>query len=317
MGHAHAAADGHVPAGDVAGVIRDRDVAEVMREDIDVVRGRHRHHDLEFARQIGLAVDRLDHLAFAARDALAVEPDLAIGRRMRQQMIGDRARQLERRRMRARLLRQQLHMTLRLTSPQAAMELSKTRIDRLHRRLQVRLDDAVQLDGLARGEPHRAVAVVAGDLVEREPLLRRQHPARDAHADHEGERLLHLLAGALGPQVAVVLQVHAVELHQLLIVLDDRAGDLLAQALLERAAQIVARFLDALVARQFVGHRRFMSRPIGGISTCPADSAFRARMSPPPARPLRGTEPSRRHKRAPARRARPSPSPWHRRRHRR
>ena len=112
----------------------------------------------------------------------------------------------------------------------------------------------MQLHRLPRGEPHRAVAVVAGDFVEREPLLRRQHPARDAHADHEGEGLLHLLAGALGPQVAVVLQVHAVELHQLRVVLDDGAGDLLAQALGQRAAQIVARFLDALVARQFVGH---------------------------------------------------------------
>ena len=106
VGHAHAAADGHVPAGDVAGLVRDRDEAEVVREDVDVVRRRHRDHDLEFARQVGLAVDRLHHLLLAARDALAVEPDLAIGRRVRQQMIGDRARQRERFRMRARLLRQ-------------------------------------------------------------------------------------------------------------------------------------------------------------------------------------------------------------------
>jgi len=45
-----------------------------------------------------------------------------------------------------------------------------------------------------------------------------------------------------------------VEFHELLIVLDDRAGDFLAQALGQRAAQIVARFLDALVARDFVSH---------------------------------------------------------------
>ena len=55
------------------------------------------------------------------------------------------------------------------------------------------------------------------------------------------------------PQVAVVLQVHAVELHELLVVLDDRAGDLLGQVLRERAAQIAARFLDAFVAREFLG----------------------------------------------------------------
>jgi hypothetical protein len=42
---------------------------------------------------------------------------------------------------------------------------------------------------------------------------RRQHAARDAHADHEGECRLHLLAATFGAQVAVVLQVHAVKLH--------------------------------------------------------------------------------------------------------
>ena len=61
--------------------------------------------------------------------------------------------------------------------------------------------------------------------VERQPLRGRQHAAGDAHAQHEGERLLQLLARALGAQVAVVLQIHAVEFDQLLIVLDDRAGD--------------------------------------------------------------------------------------------
>ena len=84
MGHAHAAADRDVPAGDVAVVVEDGDEAEIVREHVDVVRRRHRHHDLEFARQIGLAVDRLDHLVLAAGDAFAVEPDLAIGRRARQ-----------------------------------------------------------------------------------------------------------------------------------------------------------------------------------------------------------------------------------------
>ena len=77
----------------------------------------------------------------------------------------------------------------------------------------------------------RAVAVVARDPVEREPLLRRQHAARNAHADHEGEGLLHLLARALGAQVAVVLQIHAVEFDELLVVLGDRAGDLVSQPL--------------------------------------------------------------------------------------
>ena len=87
-----------------------------------------------------------------------------------------------------------------------------------------------KLHGLPRGQPHRAVAVIARDAVERKPLLRRQHAAGDAHPQHEGERLLQLLAAALGAEVAVVLQIHAVELDELLVVLGDRAGDLLAQS---------------------------------------------------------------------------------------
>ena len=42
--HAHAAADGHVIADDLA-LLDDSDVAEVVREDVDVVRRRHGDHD--------------------------------------------------------------------------------------------------------------------------------------------------------------------------------------------------------------------------------------------------------------------------------
>jgi hypothetical protein len=144
-------------------------------------------------------------------------------------------------------------MTLRLTSPQAAM-VEEGCVDARHRRLEVSLDHAVQLDGLPRGDPQRAVAVAPRDAVECEPLRGREHAARNAHAQHEGECLLHLLLAALAAQVAVVLEVHAVEFHQLLVVLDDRACDLLVEPLGKRPAQIVARLLDAFVARGFLGH---------------------------------------------------------------
>ena len=97
----------------------------------------------------------------------------------------------------------------------------------------------------------RAVAVDARDPVERAATAAAcSTPPGDAHADHEGERLLELLARALGAQVAVVLQIHAVEFDELLVVLDDRAGDLVGQPFGERAAQVVARFLDVLVAER-------------------------------------------------------------------
>ena len=124
----------------------------------------------------------------------------------------------------------------------------QNRIDRLQGRLQIRLDDSVELDRLPRRQPHRVVAVVARDAVERQPLRGREDAARNANAQHEGKCLLHFLAGALGPQIAIVLQVHAMEFHQLRVILGNGAGDLLAQALGQRTAQIVARLFDALVA---------------------------------------------------------------------
>ena len=91
------------------------------------------------------------------------------------------------------------------------------------------------------------IGVGARDLIDRQPLRGRAFATGHAQADHEGERLLHFLARALAAQVAVVLQIHAVEFHQLSVVLDNRAGDFFPQPLRQRPAQIRARFLDAFV----------------------------------------------------------------------
>ena len=230
-----------------------------MREDIDVVDRRHRHHDLELARQIGLAIDRLHYLILAADDTFAVEPDLAIGRRARRQVRGDGARKVDCRGMRARLIRVGIAHDVAVDVAAGGDRIEKRGVDRTHGRLQVRLDDAVQLHRLPRGQPHRPVGIGARHLVDRQPLRRREHAAGNAHAQHKGEGFLHALLGALGAQVAVVLQVEAVEFDELLVVLHDRAGNILAQALLKRAAQIIARFLDALVARDGVGHHSLLS----------------------------------------------------------
>jgi hypothetical protein len=48
--HAHAAADGDIPPGHLAFVAENGNEAEIVREYVDVVRGRHRQYDLEFAR---------------------------------------------------------------------------------------------------------------------------------------------------------------------------------------------------------------------------------------------------------------------------
>ena len=79
----------------VAVRVDDRDEAQIVREDVDVVVGRDGDDRLELSRQVGLAVDRLV-LGLAADDLLALEPDLAVGARLRQEMVADRARQLQR-----------------------------------------------------------------------------------------------------------------------------------------------------------------------------------------------------------------------------
>ena len=163
-------------------------------------------------------------------------------------MIGDGASEIERCGVRARCMRIGIahHVAVDVTA--GGNRIEQDRIDRLQRGLQVRFDDTVELHRLPRGQPQRAVAVIARHPVERQPLRAGEDPAGNPHADHEGKRLLHLLARTLGAQIAIILQVHAVEFHQLGIVLADRAGDFLPQPVGQCSAQIIARFLDALVA---------------------------------------------------------------------
>ena len=125
-------------------------------------------------------------------------------------------------------------------------------IDRLHRPLQVRLDDAVKLEGLARGQAQRPVGVGLGDVVERQPLLRADKSAGNAQADHEAVGLLQLLLVALAAHVAVVLHVGAVELDELGVVFGDRAGHGILRALppvvprRKRLASLMCSFLERL-----------------------------------------------------------------------
>ena len=68
-------------------------------------------------------------------------------------------------------------MTLRSTSPQAPSVVSRHVVDAGDGRLQVALEDAVELDALPAREAQRAVGVLAGQVVQGEVLLRR-HAAR-------------------------------------------------------------------------------------------------------------------------------------------
>ena len=118
------------------------------------------------------------------------------------------------------------HVTIDIAASSDRIE--QRRVNGFERRLQIRFDNSVQLHRLPRGQTHGAVRIVARDLIECKPLFWTEHAARNANADHEGEGLLHFFSRTLRPQVAIVLQIHAVEFDQLLVVFDDSAGDFLA-----------------------------------------------------------------------------------------
>ncbi len=247
MRHAHAAADHHVVADDAAGLL-DRDEAQVVREHVDVVVRRQCDGDLELPRHIGAAVDRFVFL-LAARELFAVDPDLVPGAALRQQMRPDRLRQPRHLGMRAALPRIDArdHVAVHVAAGGDGVE--HRVVEAAYRVTQVALDDAVELDGLPRGQPQRAVAAFARDPLRRQPLPWRQDTAGHAQPRHEDERLLHLLASAFGAQVAIVLHVDAVEFGQLLIVVRQRAGLHAGQAIGDGAAQQAAVGLDRFVGR--------------------------------------------------------------------
>ena len=115
----------------------------------------------------------------------------------------------------------------------------------------------MELEGLARRHAQRSIAVGAREFVEFQPLLRRADPARQAQPDQEGIGWLQLLAAALVAQIAVVLHIDAVELHQLgAVVAGDGAGDRVEQPLVDGSAQIVAARLHRLVGAELLERLR-------------------------------------------------------------
>ena len=224
--HAHAAADGHVVAGDFT-ALDDRDEPEVLSEYVDVIVRRHGDYGLELARQVVTPVERLLVLyrgTTGVRHLRTVEPDLMISAGPRQQMRAQRARQVQRLAMRLRYMRVRRRQHVAIDVAAGGDGVEQCRVDRLHGAAHVRLDDSMELKRLPRGQSQRPVGVVAGDPVERQPLRRRDDAARNAHADHEAVSLLKALLGTLATHVAIVLKVGAVKFDELLVVLGDRSG---------------------------------------------------------------------------------------------
>ena len=186
VGHAMAATEQEIVAGEPPSLPQRHD-REIVGQDVDRVVLGNREPDLELARQITLAVERVGRLPCGSLvlPFLAVDPDFVIGAGLRQQMCREPPgvgfepvvhRIADRRR----------HRRHRAHHVAAGGQCRQQRpVDLGHRRLQAGFDDAVKLDALPRRDPQRPVGPVAADRVEAEILVRGQPPARDAHPNHE------------------------------------------------------------------------------------------------------------------------------------
>ena len=211
VGHAHAAADAYDPAGDLP-VLDLGDEADVVGENVDRVVGRMGDADLELAGQEGRAIQRLI-LGFLA-GILAEDEDLVVGPRAGEQDGGQKLCGLAQGLVDLVLDRRGGGDDIADDVAAAGHGGQQHPVDLADGLAQVALQDAVELEGLARGDAQRAVAEAVGQLVEAEVLLGGDDARGDAGPDHEVPLLV--VAGLLegGGGVTVVLLVGAVEFEQ-------------------------------------------------------------------------------------------------------
>lgn len=119
-------------------------------------------------------------------------------------------------------------------------------------RLDVLLQNAVELEGLTVGQTNAAVnRVVSGEFIDGLPLGSGDHPARQTAAQQHRVTRLQLLLGALGADVAVILLVHAVKTDQQEVIAVEAAGQAVVKVFRDGAAQEITFTLHALGVSQF------------------------------------------------------------------
>jgi hypothetical protein len=278
VGHPEAAAGDEVEAQHAAAV-GDRDQSAVVGVQVDAVVDVDRDAGLELAREVLPSVERL--LLAALEHSLSVEPDLVIGAGRRRQRRGEFGGDPLHRPVHLVCVgcRRRHHVALHIA---AGREGGKQHpVDLGKRFLEVALQDAVVLDALPRGDPKGAIRIGVGEPVKCEILARGELSARDVQADHHRVALLR----ADAPVVPVVLLVDAVELQQLLVILGEAAGRLVAERCGDRAAKPGACGLDRLDLRWLIpcvfalSHRRasvwiVLSFPCSSGAACRPHSVF-------------------------------------------
>lgn len=119
-------------------------------------------------------------------------------------------------------------------------------------RLDVLLQNAVKLEGLAVGQTDTAInRVIRREFIDRLPLRRSNHPARQAAAQQHRMTWLQLLRRTLGANIAIILLIHAVKADQQEVIAFKTAGETVVQIFRNGTAQVVAFQLHALGIGQF------------------------------------------------------------------
>ena len=251
MAHAEPAANGDIVADEFA-VFDDGDVAEVLGVNVHIVRGREDEAGLEFAREVSVAIHRLA-LGLAAGDEFLVEVDFVVGAGFWEGKFAPGLRVvIDLLRGGAALgIRRGHDIAVHIAAGRDGIE--EDLVHALDELFDIALEDAVKLEGLARGEAERGGGNIAREFVEDEPLVRGGFAAGETDTEHERERLF--LAGFLEghAEVAVVLQIEPVEFRELAGVVRDRARGGVGEFLGDAAAEVVRRGFEWFVRAEGLG----------------------------------------------------------------
>ena len=251
VAHAESAANGHVVSREFP-VFDDRDVTEVLGEDIDIVGGGDGEACLEFAREVGVAVHRLG-FGFPSGDQFLIEEDLMVGARPGEGIVAPTRCMLVDllEDFRALGIRRGHHVAVHVAAGRDRVE--QGLIHPLDEFLDVPLDHPVELEGLPGGEAQGRGCNVVGEFVEDEPLLGRGLSTGQADAAHEGEGLLFSFLLEAIAQVSVILHVEAVELGELVALLGNVPRGSVGQIGGDVSAEMARVDLHSLVGGEGLG----------------------------------------------------------------
>mmetsp|Transcript_23150 Transcript_23150/g.45554 ORF Transcript_23150/g.45554 Transcript_23150/m.45554 type:complete len:403 (-) Transcript_23150:1243-2451(-) len=263
----HAASHGHSEALEGTAVrVDDRHKPDAVGEDVNVVVGGDSHSDLEFSGQVRAAVDGLNSVGgsegsghkFLRVHRLRVallEEDLVEGGRAGKAVV---------RKVLGNLLDVVVALRGAHSRNGSADHVSvhvTARGDGVHAgfvhltdcRLEVLLQDAVELEGLTGRHLQMPYSVRVREGVHFQPLVGLADPPGKAHTGHERVGRLDAQLRTLRPVRPVVLLVDAVEFDDLGVLVGHLCCRPVVQCLLQSAPQVVRPDLDLLVRGVLAG----------------------------------------------------------------